>query len=203
MNNDIKVSIVVPVYNVEAYLSRCIDSLLNQSMKELQIILVDDGSEDKSGEICDRYAYQYANIEVIHHQVNHGLTSARRTGLSVCVGKYIIFVDSDDWIHSDTCKKEYEYIERCKAKLLICDFNEVNGENVTQISGFNGEKLSLSEFYKSVSPGYVWNKMYHNSLIDLMKVDIDVSQAEDIAMLIPLISKLESDRDICYLPEAF
>lgn len=202
MINDVKVSIVVPVYNVEPYLVRCIDSLLSQSMKEVQIILVDDGSEDNSGLICDQYACRYENIEVIH-QSNHGLTAARRSGLNACVGEYVIFVDSDDWIDADACQKEYEYIKRNNAKILICDFNIVDGESVTQTSGFKGENLSISDFYMSVAPGYVWNKMYHRSLIDIMKVGIDVTQAEDIAMLLPLVSKLNSDSDMIYISEAF
>lgn len=202
MINDVKVSIVVPVYNVEPYLVRCIDSLLGQSMKEVQIILVDDGSEDNSGLICDQYACRYENIEVIH-QSNHGLTAARRSGLNACVGEYVIFVDSDDWIDADTCQKEYEYMKRNNARLLICDYNIVDGESVTQNPGFSGENLSISDFYMSVAPGYVWNKMYHKSLIDIMKVNIDVTQAEDIAMLLPLVSKLNSDSDMIYISEAF
>ena len=202
MVNNIKVSIIVPVYNVEAYLDRCIDSLVNQSMKELQIILVDDGSEDNSGLKCDYYANQYENIEVIH-QDNQGLTSARRAGLDKCIGEYVIFVDSDDWIELDACQKEYEFLAGSKAKILICDYNIITGKAITKGIGFNGHKLTISEFYQSVAPGYVWNKMYHRSLIDIMKVDIDVSQAEDIAMLLPLVSKLDSDSDMAYVPEAF
>lgn len=202
MTSAVKVSIVVPVYNVEPYLARCIDSLLGQSMKEVQIILVDDGSDDNSGLICDQYACRYENIEVIH-QDNQGLASARRSGLNTCVGEYVIFVDADDWIDSDMCKKEYEYIKRANAKILICDFNIVDGESVTRNQGYSGKNLTVSDFYMSITPGYVWNKMYHKSLIDIMKVDIDVSQAEDIAMLLPLVSKLKSDGDMIYIPQAF
>ena len=116
MVNNIKVSIIVPVYNVEAYLDRCIDSLVNQSMKELQIILVDDGSEDNSGLKCDYYANQYENIEVIH-QDNQGLTSARRAGLDKCIGEYVIFVDSDDWIELPA-KKNMSFWQEAKQKFL-------------------------------------------------------------------------------------
>jgi glycosyltransferase involved in cell wall biosynthesis len=95
------VSIVVPVYNVEKYLGRCIDSLLNQTYENKEIILVDDGSIDSSGRICDEYADKYTEVSVIH-QSNQGLGPARNTGLDVMNGEYVSFVDSDDWIEQDT-----------------------------------------------------------------------------------------------------
>ena len=95
-----KVSIIVPVYKVEKYLRKCIDSIINQTLKDIEIILVDDGSPDNCGKICDEYAAKDTRIKVIHKE-NGGLSSARNAGMEVAEGEYIGFVDSDDWIESD------------------------------------------------------------------------------------------------------
>ena len=94
---DVKVSVIVPVYNVEKYLDRCLDSIINQTLNEIEIILVDDGSTDSSGEKCDEYKKKDLRIKVIHKK-NKGLGYARNSGLEVATGKYIAFVDSDDYI---------------------------------------------------------------------------------------------------------
>lgn len=104
---DDTISVIVPIYNVEQYLKRCIDSLLAQSYKFLKIILVDDGSTDKSGQICDEYADIYSNITVIH-QKNQGLGPARNSGLNIVDSKFVAFVDSDDWIAPETYEVMYE-----------------------------------------------------------------------------------------------
>lgn len=100
MNNDILVSIILPVYNVEKYIKTCIDSVLNQSYRHLEIILVDDGSKDKSGIICDEYAQRDNRIKVIHKQ-NEGVSTARNIGMAAATGKYICFSDSDDYLMPD------------------------------------------------------------------------------------------------------
>lgn len=101
---DIKISIVVPVYKVEKYLHRCVDSLFKQTYKNLQIILVDDGSPDKCPEICDKYAEIDSRIVVVH-QKNRGLSSARNSGIEKVNGDYLMFVDSDDFIELDACER--------------------------------------------------------------------------------------------------
>lgn len=98
--NDSLISIIVPVYNVEQYLSRCVDSLVNQTYHNIEIILVDDGSPDRSGEICDEYAKKDKRVKVIH-QSNGGLSDARNTALDIAKGDYLMFVDSDDWIEKN------------------------------------------------------------------------------------------------------
>ena len=100
MESSKRLSVIVPVYNVEQYLERCVDSILNQTVKELEIILVDDGSTDNSGSMCDAYAAEHANIRV-HHKSNGGLTTAWKAGLELATGRYVGFVDSDDWIDAD------------------------------------------------------------------------------------------------------
>lgn len=105
-----KVSVIVPVYNVEQYLHRCVDSIVNQTLSELQIILVDDGSQDGSPAICDQYAQKDKRIKVIHKK-NGGLASARNAGMELVTGKYLFFVDSDDWLELDGLEKLYKVAE--------------------------------------------------------------------------------------------
>lgn len=95
-----KISVIVPVYNVAPYLKKCVDSIINQTFTDIEIILVDDGSTDESGTICDQYAQKDSRVKVIH-KPNGGLSDARNSGLEVCSGEYIGFVDSDDWISPD------------------------------------------------------------------------------------------------------
>ena len=92
-----KVSIIVPIYNVEKYIHKCIDSILSQTFTDFELILVDDGSPDKCGEICEQYALKDNRIKVVHKE-NGGLSDARNAGIDVASGKYIYFIDSDDWI---------------------------------------------------------------------------------------------------------
>lgn len=114
------ISIIIPVYNVEKYLCECIDSVANQTYKNLEIILVDDGSTDDSGKICDEYALKDARIKVIHKE-NGGLSSARNAGLNVFSGSYLMFVDSDDYIDSDMV--EYLYHYRVQQGITCCGMN--------------------------------------------------------------------------------
>ena len=106
-----KISVIVPVYNVENYLRRCVDSIINQTYKNLEIILVDDGSPDNCPVICDEYAQKDSRIKVIHKE-NGGLSSARNCGMDMATGEYIGFVDGDDWIESDMYKFLIENAEK-------------------------------------------------------------------------------------------
>lgn len=114
-----KVSIIVPTYNVEKYLAFCVDSLVEQSLKEIEIILVDDGSSDKSGEICDDYAKKDTRIKVIH-QTNRGLGLTRNSGLDIATGEYIGFVDSDDCVSKDMFRVLYEVAVKEDADIAYC-----------------------------------------------------------------------------------
>lgn len=115
-----KVSVVVPVYNVEKYLRRCVDSLLKQSYKDLEIILVDDGSLDSSGNICDELQKKDSRIKVIH-QKNGGLSAARNTGLNHVTGDFISFIDSDDWIELNMYHEMIKYANTYKLDIIECD----------------------------------------------------------------------------------
>lgn len=192
MNGKIAVSVIVPVFNVERYLSRCIDSILNQTLKNIEIILIDDGSTDGSLSICKKYENENNNIKVLH-QENMGLTAVRRNGLALAEGEYAIFVDSDDYISEEMCEEMYNYCKKNNYLLLISDYYLVKENSCTIEKGFHGDDFSIKKFYESISPGFVWNKMYHRSLFERMKVNINVNQAEDICMLLPLLSSLTDD----------
>ncbi len=115
---DIKFSILVPVYNVEAYLPECVDSILAQTYTNFEVILVDDGSPDRCGEMCDEYAVQDSRVRVIHKQ-NGGLISARKAGVAAAKGEFICFVDSDDFIANDMLETYYDIL-KCKKVDIIC-----------------------------------------------------------------------------------
>lgn len=128
MNKNI-ISIIVPVYNVEQYLDRCIDSILKQSFKDYEVILVDDGSRDDSGKICDAYASKYNNFHVIHKE-NAGLGHARNSGLDIATGKYIVFVDSDDYLCPDMLDIMYNQMIEHKADTCIGGHRRVSKQAV-------------------------------------------------------------------------
>ena len=115
------VSIIVPVYKVEDYIRECLDSILAQTYPYFELILVDDGSPDNCGRICDDYAKGDNRIKVVH-KVNGGLTSARNAGLEVAKGDWIMHVDGDDWIEPDMLEKMYAVAEKSQADIVYCDF---------------------------------------------------------------------------------
>lgn len=117
------VSVIVPVYKVEDYLVRCLDSLCGQSLRDIEIILVDDASPDKSGVICEEYAAKDARFKVFHHSENRGLAAARNTGIANAAGDYLMFVDSDDWVHEDFCKEPYDCAVSNQADLVLFNYS--------------------------------------------------------------------------------
>ncbi len=126
-------SIIVPVYNVENYLCQCIDSILNQSYTDFELILVDDGSQDRSREICDRYAFEDKRIIVVHKQ-NGGLSSARNAGIEISRGKYLSFIDSDDFISEDYYLWNMEYlIDHPQIDILVTQVCYYDNQNTKYI----------------------------------------------------------------------
>ena len=119
--NQPKISVIVPVYNIEAYISKCVESLINQTYRDIEIILVDDGSKDASGAICDRYAAQDSRVIVIH-KPNGGLSSARNTGIDKAMGKWIMNVDGDDWLEPDMLSALYDKAKASEVDMVFSDF---------------------------------------------------------------------------------
>lgn len=126
--NNILVSVIVPIYNVEEYLKKCLDSIINQTYKKIEIILVDDGSTDYSGNICDEYSKIDRRIKVIHKE-NGGLSSARNVGIDNSSGKYIVFIDSDDWINSYFIENLYTIAYESNSDLVISGLKRVFNMN--------------------------------------------------------------------------
>lgn len=116
-----KISVIIPVYKVEEYLNRCVDSVINQTYKDFEIILVDDGSPDNCGKICDEYAARYSFVTVIHKE-NGGLSDARNAGLDVMRGEYVAFVDSDDYIHPEYLNILITEAEKHNADIAVCNY---------------------------------------------------------------------------------
>ena len=122
-----KVSIIVPIYNVERYLEACIESILSQTYENFELILVDDGSPDQCGIMCDKYAVQDSRIKVIHKE-NQGLGMARNTGLDYATGEFVCFVDSDDWIEPNAVECWIEAQKKYNADIVMCNYQKRNNE---------------------------------------------------------------------------
>ena len=194
MNTPI-VSIIVPVYNAakplgenKTVLHRCIDSILNQEYRDYELIVVDDGSKDESGKILDEYAAKDERINVIHKE-NSGVSNTRNLAIQNARGKYIQFLDADDWITTDATKSLVRTMEESKADLVIADFYRVVGENTSHKGRIDSDKvLTRDEFadYMIQNPadyyyGVLWNKLYKKFIIDTyhLKMDASLSWSED------------------------
>ena len=164
------ISIIVPVYNVELYLNRCIESLVQQTYKYLEIILVDDGSSDECPDICDKWSEKDTRIHVIH-KTNGGLSSARNAGLAVSNGEYIAFVDSDDWIHTEFIEHLYMAIKKYNVNMAACDIRYVYAENLVEerskslVKVYSTEKALETLVNGEIFRAVVWNKLYHKGLL--------------------------------------
>lgn len=183
MGNDL-ISIIIPVYKVEEYLEKCIESVLKQTYTNLQIILVDDGSPDNCGKICDEYAKKDPRIEVIH-KVNGGLSDARNVGIAKAKGKYIGFVDSDDYIKEDMYEILINLIKEYDADVSICNlYDVIDGKEYIRNNENGIQKYSRLEILKEVLldkniQSYAWNKLYKKELFDEIKYPIG-KKYEDI-----------------------
>ena len=179
-----KVSIIVPVYNVEKYLTRCIDSILNQIFKDFELILVNDGSTDKSLDICKHYKNIDNRICIINKE-NGGLSSARNAGLDIAKGEYIGFVDSDDYIEDDMYEILLNLIKKYDADVSICNLYDVIDGNEYIRNKENGiREYSRLDILKEVLldkniQSYAWNKLYKKELFDEIKYPIG-KKYEDI-----------------------
>lgn len=164
------VSVIIPVYNTENYLKECIDSVLKQSYTDLQIILIDDGSTDDSGRICDEYAKIDDRIFVIH-QKNRGAAGAKNAGLKVAAGEYLTFLDSDDYLETNAYSVMVEHLKKYRADVVQCSFKNVYKnriENNTSFSNFKEFSCTayLALFTKDWTCGLLWDKMYRRKLFE-------------------------------------
>ena len=175
-----QLSIIVPVYNVENTLSRCLDSILRQTFKDYELLLIDGGSTDKSGLICDEYADKDKRIRVFH-KINGGASSARNVGLDNAQGKYIGFVDSDDWVVADMYEYLIARLESTKSDVVRAKRIETNG-NIYFVQGkitekvFEGEDILLEYMYRGTKEGIygVCDFVYKKSLFDNLRIPIGI-----------------------------
>ncbi len=193
---DKKISLIIPVYKVEKYLNKCVESVVNQTYKNLEIILVDDGSLDSCPSICDEWAKKDERIIVIHQQ-NKGLSGARNTGIKSASGQYIGFIDSDDYIKYDMIELLYKAMEKYDAKIGMCSYN-IEYEDSSYIEkaampkeGVYSSTQALNLLLENkVIKNFVWNKLYNIRLFD----DISFPQGknfEDIYVTYKLFLKAE------------
>ena len=165
------ISIIVPVYNVKPYLSHCLETIVSQSYHNLEIILVDDGSTDGSGEICDSFV-ETDNRCVVVHQENQGLWSARNSGQKLAKGDYIMFIDSDDYLHIDAVKLLYIALTKHpECGLAMCHYKRTTSlqEDIVTREDTREQVISVNQLLNlkdSVLPDIVWNKLYRRSLIE-------------------------------------
>ena len=193
-----EISVIVPVYNVEQYLARCVDSILAQSYENLEVILVNDGSRDGSGAICDAYAAKDSRIRVIHKE-NGGLSSARNAGLDVAEGEYIAFVDSDDWIEVQSYEWMMEQMLRHDVNLVCAGRYDVDGETGEKTVGLCPRKEEVISGEEMVGRIFTWDncdssacdKLYHRSLFDTYRFPLGVV-CEDVPLTYRLV--LEAGR---------
>ena len=145
------VSIIVPVYNVEKYLDKCVQSLVRQTYSNLEIILIDDGATDNSGTVCDKWASKDERVKVIHTE-NRGLSAARNTGIDNSVGHFLCFVDSDDWIEPNMLEEMYNKAEEFQTDITMCDLKKVGVESEYTVSqpireGYYNRSMIESELF--------------------------------------------------------
>lgn len=174
MKDEKLISIIVPIYNVEQYLGECVDSILSQTYKNLEIILVDDGSPDNCGAICDEYAKKDKRIRVIHKE-NGGLSSARNAGLDVATGEYISFIDSDDYVSEKFIEVLYNLCKKNSADISECDFIKFDDKVEVIESDIKVEKHSSIEMQKNIYSSecvktvVVWNKLYKRYIYEKLR----------------------------------
>lgn len=167
------ISVIVPIYNVEKYLKKCIESILAQTYSNLDIILVDDGSPDSCGKIIEEFRKKDNRIRTIH-QNNGGLSDARNSGIKIANGKYILCVDSDDWIEKNMIEILYNNIIRTKSDISICEFIEEddyqkilsNKKYNDEVIEFNEKEALKSLIKQDILTNHAWNKLYKKNLFD-------------------------------------
>lgn len=193
-----ELSIIVPVYNVKIYLEKCLNSLINQTIfSKTEIILIDDGSSDGSECVCDQYANKYNNITVIH-QKNQGVSYARNKGIEVALGKFIVFVDADDYVDNDYCQFMLDIAYKTDADLVVSDYFLTYQNNKSYKYRKNKYKRewnqldALKEFLSGGQIGVnLFDKMFKKKIIDDLKFDSNIKIGEDLYFIFLYLLKCD------------
>lgn len=185
------VSIIIPVYNAEKNLRRCLDSVVNQTYRDIEIIIVDDGSTDGSGAICDEFALKDSRFHVIH-QKNGGVSVARQTGLDAIRGEYFIFADADDWVDAQMVEELYFYAVNSNADVVICDFyieTKMGWEYSSQFFPINTTNNDLIKKILGSLHGSCWNKLIRTDCIKQVTFSpSDLSFCEDELFIVRVLN---------------
>ncbi|MCM1179243.1 MAG: glycosyltransferase [Clostridium sp.] len=198
------VTIIVPVYNVKQYIQKGIESLIAQTLDDIEIILVDDGSTDGSELECDGLGEKYANVTVVHKE-NGGVSSARNCGLKIAGGEYIGFMDADDWVSPRFCEILYNCAKKNQADLVMCDLKKTNVVDKEQdIFDVSCEILSTDEAFEYIIDmqrnitGSCFNKLYKRSIIADKTFPVGIAISEDVDFLLRVLWDCKS---IVYVPK--
>lgn len=188
------ISVIIPIYNVEKYLRKCLDSVLAQSYINLEIILIDDGSTDQCFEICDTYGKKDSRIKVVHKE-NGGISSARNIGLDMATGEYICFVDSDDYISVDMCEEMFFHINKEEADIAIAGISFDSGLRKADLckseyATYGNKELVKEYLLNSYINNVVWNKLYHKELLNGLRF-MDIARHEDVIFTTQVLSKVK------------
>ncbi len=195
------VSVIIPVYNVEKYLERCVDSILKQSYQNIEIWLIDDGSKDLSGGLCDQYAGEDSRVHVIHKK-NEGVSSARNVGLDCCTGDYISFIDSDDWIEPGMFEDMVSALEKTGSDFAVCNVKHIYDSE-------NGIRMKEAYYWKDLNSikvvdadgayreifactATLWNKVFRRDILADLRFDSSVRYGEDCLMLLNIMKNIRS-----------
>ena len=212
-NTNEVISVIVPVYNVEKYIDMCIRSILNQSYKKLEVLLIDDGSTDKSGTICDVYAQNDNRVKVFHKD-NGGVSSARNLGLKRSTGAYVTFVDPDDWLEAEMLQHMLNAMQETHAQAAFCGFTErfcdATKEDILHSPACKGVVKGIEALYQcmnGIGNGYFsasWAKLFYKSSLYIKDSDLlymkPYAIAEDELWLTQLVPTLKS---VVLVPDAF
>lgn len=202
-DGDFMISIIVPIYKVEKYLDKCVNSILNQTYKDLEIILVDDGSPDNCPEMCDDFAKRDSRVKVVHKQ-NGGLMSARQAGLRVSKGDYVGFVDGDDWIEPDMYMHFHNAVSKYNSDIIVSEFyfdfgDEQNSSSQNLSKPFFTKDEMINEIYPVMlfKPPYYnfginpccWAKLFKKELLEkcLYSIPTEIKIGEDTAFTYPCL----------------
>lgn len=199
--SDVKISIIMPVYNVEKYVGKAINSILTQTFTEYEFLIVDDGTKDRSGEICDKYAKKDARIRVIHKE-NGGAPSARNTAIDIAKGKYVYFMDADDWAASTMLADMYELAEKNDAQLVVCGYyidtyygkkhltEKICEDNriFTNAQEFREESYRYFDHNMLYTP---WNKLYRMDMLQKYNLKFPDTMWDDFPFNLSYLRNVE------------
>lgn len=192
------VSIIIPVYNVETYLEECLESVISQTYEKMEIILVDDGSTDSSGIICDTYGKKDSRITVVHKD-NGGVALARNVGLNMCNGEFICFIDSDDYVEADMCQNMVEALQNSKADMASFSYKIIDCENNENPISPQPVVISSKDFMDKIMRGEnryanyaVWSRLYYASTLKSIRFENGIRKGEDVIFTLEVLSTVRT-----------